>query len=358
MMLLTSAQAEALTGNRVESWRYELLTWSEAPTGSLDGVTGASFDFSNAATIRSGGTLSYQGKERVDWMRVRVQPWYTVRSGDVELSWPIGVFIPASPGTGYNEHGATQEVELYDKLLILDQDKVESVWSYPVGTVVTEAITALILSTGESHISIDASEETLSTAMVWEAGTTKLRIVNDLLSAINYFSLWADGRGYYRASKYLDPSSRGVVWSFEDGARSIYSPNFTHDEDAFNVPNKVILIGQSDGENEALVSTAYNQDPASPYSFENRGRWIALVETGVEATSQQVLDELAQRRLVDLSQVGSTLELRHAHIPLELNDAVRFKRQNGLEADGVVQKYTISTAVGALVSTTIREVTA
>lgn len=248
-------------------------------------------------------------------------------------------------------------MELYDKLLVVDQDAVETSYALDVGANVINSIADLILSTGEARVSITASAETLRTAMVWEAGTSKLRIINDLLSAINYFSLWVDGYGNFRAEPYVEPSRRGLSWSFFDNAESIYSPDFSHDFDTFKIPNKVILVSQSDGETEALTATAYDQRPDSPFSFEARDRWIAVTETNVEATSQAVLDALAQRRLKELQMVGSTYEISHALIPLDLNALVAFRRLDLIDALGVVQKFTLRTDVGALVTSTIREVT-
>lgn len=357
MIRLTEEETSALTTNRVESWRFELLTREEAPLGKLEGITSGTFDFSNAATIRSGGTLSYEGVFPVKWDEVRIQAWYTTRSpSGLDVTWPVGVFIPASPGENYTRFGITEDIDVYDKLLILDQDKVEGVWSYDVGEVVTDVIDALIRSTGETHLSLTDSGETLRTAQFWEPGTSKLRIINDLLSSINYFSIWVDGSGYFQANPHKAPSYRGVSWSFIDDHRSIYSAEFRHNQDSFDVPNRFVIVGQSDGEEEALTSVATNRDSLSPYSYERRGRWITQVEEGVEATSQEVLDALAARRLVDVSQVASTIEFPHSYIPLELNDAVTFRRGDRIDVLGVVEKYSISTGVGELVKTTIREV--
>src|SRR5690606_9088086 len=121
---------------------------------------------------------------------------------------------------------------------------------------------------------------------------------------------------------YVAPQDRGIAWSFVDDDKRIHMPDFSHDYDGFNVPNEVVLVGQSDGDTPALVATARNTDPGSPWSIPSRGGSITHTETGVEATSQFVLDNLAARRLTELTQVSSTFEVQHAWVPLELNDAV------------------------------------
>lgn len=353
----TVSPGDPLLTHRDESWRVDLLTHAEAGAGTIDGVTGGRLDFSVHDTIRSGGSIEVTGPALgTDWLNVRVQPWYVLSTPDGEVSWPLGVFLPAAPKSRHTDTGRIVDVELYDKLLILDQDKIETTYTVDAGAVVTDEVSDLISSTGETKVSLTGSAETLAAPMVWEAGTSKRRIINDLLASINYFAVWVDGWGRFRADPYVRPSGRGVRWTFADGAASISSPDFTQDEDGFAVPNKVVLVSRSDGASEALTAVATNTDSGSRWSYPSRRRWIVHAETGVEATSQEVLDGIAARRLAELSQVSAVYEIRHALIPLDLNDVVRFTRSTaGLdERVAVVQKMSVSMSTGALVSTTLR----
>lgn len=355
-MAFSPEDFKLLTGPREESWRYDILNLNNHRLGTLDEVTSASFEFSTFTTIRSSGQLESKAKG-IDWMKVRIQPWYTARGGGHELSWPIGIFIPAAPGTQYSGEGASQSIELYDKLQILVDDKVESTFSVAAGTNVTTQIKGLLSAAGEVKDAVTPSDAELRTSMVWEADTTKLQVINDLLAAINYFSLWVDGYGVFHGTPYIEPAARGIAWSFKDDSNSIYSPNFFNDRDDFSVPNKVQLVSTSDGETPALTAEATNEDPNSRYSYNQRGRWITMTELDVEAASQFTLNTLAQRRLIELSNVSSTFDISHALLPLELNSAVEFIRDTeDIRTTAVVQKMSFSTGVGEQVKTTIREV--
>jgi hypothetical protein len=350
---------DILTGPRNESWRVDVLNLNDAAAGSLDGITGGQFDYSIHNTIRSGGSLTYSGSQAINWPQIRLQPWYMLKdeADNVVKEWPLGVFIPSTPQTKYSETGAEIEVELYDKLLILDQDRVENTWSYDKGKKVTDAIREVIESAGDFHISITESPLTLAAPMVWEVDTTKLKIVNELLEAINYFSLWVDGYGFFRADPYKQPRSRGIAWEFVDNERSIYSPEFTHDEDGFNVPNKVIAIQKVEAEVEPLIAVATNEDPESPWSYQSRKRWISHTENDVEAADAATLGDIAARRLIDLSQVTSTFEIQSAMIPLELNSRVILKNEVAKkDLNAVLQGLSIGMATGELMTLTLREV--
>lgn len=351
-----------LTGHADESWRVDLLTLDDAPIGPLEGVEGGRLEYSVHDTIRSGGSLRIEGAAGLDWNSVRVQPWYTLTDAatGAEHSWPLGVFLPATPKAQHTDTGTTVEVELYDKLLVLDQDKVTGTYTVDKGAVVTTAVRSLILSAGEEKIALTASAERLSVPMVWEAGTPKLRIVNDLLDAINYFALWVDGWGVFRADPYLAPRSRAVRWEHIDNDESIYDPSFTHEADGFNVPNMVVAVASTNGDDEALVATARNEDPTSPWSYPARGRWIVHHEDNVDATSAAVLGQIAARRLVELSQVTSSFQISHYWVPQDLNDAVMLRNEQAdVSTRCVVQKMTVpwsATEPGQLVTTTLRAV--
>lgn len=356
-MDLTEPQIIAFSGHRAEAWRYDLLNIQDRKIGELDGVTGATFEFSVASTIRSSGSLECRAVG-IDWLKVRIQPWYTMEAEGEIVTWPIGVFIPASPGIRYSGDGINRTIDLYDKLQILDQDRIENTYSVAPGVVVTDEIKALLAGIGETRDAITPSSATVRNAMVWEADTSKLQIINDLLASVNFFSLWVDGYGVFQGTPYQPPGGRGISWIFEDNFKSIYSPDFFNDKDDFNVPNKVVLVSTSDGDTAALTAVATNEDPDSPYSFNQRGRWLTTTEKDIEVTSQTTLNLMVQRRMVELSEVSSTYDIEHALIPLNLNDAVKFIRSTeGISTVGVVQKMSFGTGVGEMVKTTIREVT-
>lgn len=355
-MALTTAEIVLLTGHRQERWVYRILDLQDRYLGVLREVTDASFEFSAFTEVRSSGRMTCRA-QGIDWLKVRIQPWYYVTNGTTSLSWPVGVFIPASPGVTYSGEGAIRNIDLYDKLQILVDDKVETTYSVPADTNVTDYISAMLTEIGETKTAITPSDATLRNAMVWEADTTKLKVINDLLESINYFSLWVDGYGIFQGTPYIAPAQRGSSWDFKDDSRSIYSPDFFNERDESTIPNKVQLISTSDGETPALEAVATNENPDSRFSYNQRGRWITTTEMDIETDSQVTLNALAQRRLVELSDVSSTYDISHALIPLELNAAVKFVRDTeSISVTGVVQKMSFSTDIGAQVKTTIREV--
>jgi hypothetical protein len=345
-----------LTINRTSSVRVELLTAAEAPAGTLVGVRGGSVVHTAAKSVHGSASLTVEDNgQAVDWLTVRIRPVITVQGyGDTAL----GVFLVSEAPEQWGDTGRAWPVKLLDKCTILDQDQVDAAYALDAGTVVTTAIVTLIASTGETNIAITPSAATLLNPLVWPAGTTKLQIINDLLSTINYFSLFCNGDGQYRGEPYVKPANRPSVWDFLDGSDCIYDPAFSKDVDLFGIPNKVIAITQGDGVTAALVSSATNADPTSPYSTVRRGRTITRTFTGVEAVDQPTLDAFALRRLIELTTPTASIDIAHAFVPAVLfNRAVRFRRAPAsIDARHVVSKTEVSLDPTALAKATLTEV--
>jgi hypothetical protein len=353
---------DPLTTHRQESWRVEVLDLQGRLVGELDTVTGGSLRSAIGDTLRHGGQLQVESdQEPPDWLSILLRIVYVLDTPAGEMSWSRGVYVPSSPRTHHYDGGWSADVELYSKLVILDGDHISHTWAVDAGQNPVEAARGVIERTAQgSEVMLTETTETLSAALTWDPDTSGLRIVNDLLAAANYFSLDVDGDGMFRADPYVRPQDRGIAWRFVDSADRIHVPEFDHEADGFDVPNEVVLIGQSDGETPALTAVALNDDPESPWSRPRRGRWITRTRSGVEATSLAVLDNMAARELAEASQVADTFEVRHLWVPQRLNDAALFEPPGKPAVRCVVQGWSenmFPSGGDPGVATTLRRVT-
>lgn len=345
--------ARVLTAAREESWEWRLLDLDNRMVGVLDGVVVAQLSFSVQARIKSGGRLEYRGQP-VDWLRHRIQPVYTARTAFGEMSWPLGVFIPSTPGVEYSDGEHTEQVELYDLLQVLDQD-VPAETVAAVGDPIVAAAQLIELAGGE----VDADEhgEMLAAPRVFDPELTRLQIVNELAEYAGFFSVAMSPDGRFQLHRYTAPGSRGVVWDFRDDALGVYLPELSRSQDLFNVPNRVKVVSAPTEADAVFVGVAQNDDPGDPASVPSRGRVVTQVDAGVEATSQRVVDEIAARRLVELASPAASVEITHALLPLALNSAVTFRfERGGIDVLGTVQRMDIDTSTGALCRTVLREI--
>jgi hypothetical protein len=289
------------------------------------------------------------------WMHARVRPVLEIEGLPEE---PLGVFLPAAPVEQWDESGGRQNIELLDRTSIISQDYVPTTYTVKANANVISEVRKLIASTGERVGSLTKSDETTTADMMWGAGTNKLTIINELLDSAGYFGLWADGHGQFRVEKYRSPKDRPVVYQMLDNKDSIYIPTLSIDRDIYSIPNRVIMTAQGSGESEGWTAVATNENEASPFSYQRRGRWVTDVQLGIEATSLENLQSKAERRLSQLSATQATFEVQHAPVPgLKVNDVIRFRR-NPADVDtlATVTKTSANFDPMSLAKTTLTEV--
>lgn len=347
-------EQEILTGNRNTSYYLDILNPDESFVARLDGVTDGKLDWIANALVKGGGDLTVTDvNQPINWLSSRIRPVMAIEGLPEQ---PLGIFLAAEAPDSW-DNGRTWAVKLLDKTTILDQDIITATYSVAAGTVVTTEIVAILTGAGITNYAITPSAATLAGALVWKPNTSKLRIVNDLLAAIGYFSLYANFNGQLIGEPYVLPADRALAYEFLDNSEGIYKPAFTRDVDIWKIPNRVVITGQGDGTTAALTSLAENTDPASPYSIPNRGV-KGYSEEGVEAADQATLDAYARRRLVELTTPTATIEIEHSPLPgLAVNQAVRFRRQPaGIDSRHVISKTRIVLDGKALATSSLREV--
>lgn len=341
-------------GARSPRWRVYLLDGQDQRLQLLDGVTGGSVEVSATTRLGGSGSLSLDDRgQDVDWLKHRVQITYDPGIVGVE-AWAVATMLLTSPRTTFMDGRRQFEVDLLSKMAVLDEDTTLDRYSLAPGKNIVQAVVELIKSTGETRIAVTESGATLSQAMTWDAGTPKLTIINDLLEAAGYWGLWCDGSGQYRIEPYRSPVQRPVSWEFQAGEAAIHKTGWQREQDLSTVPNRFVVVGQGSDESPAPVGVAENTNPESPYSYQARGRWITRTETGAEGT-QQVLTQLAERRLLAAMSPVAKLTVEHAIVPLEPAARVRFIG-DGYATDATIQKMSYQIAFDSQCSAEWREI--
>lgn len=348
--------------HRNEAWQFDLLDLENNLVGEVEGVEGGTLDFSIHNTIRSGGSLEYTG-EPVDWDRHRVRVWYILKHDGEEYGWPLGTFNVATGSYSHADTSVATTLTLYDNLLLLDQDGLDTFYTVTKGTPVMEALEQVVTSglVYSPGFTMDETTEVVRSDRVWEPTdeNTRLRIANDLAESINYGALDTNGYGGFESRHLGSAGSRGISWVFDYGQASIYNADFLHERDTANVYNKVVGFVEGDDESAGFTAVATDENPDSPWSFPARGRWVTgRVDPG-EAVTQTVLQERVERALRDSQQVASGFDIVHDVIPLKLNDAVTFQNEpGGFNLRAVVPSFTVTIDFegGSEMQTRLREV--
>lgn len=364
---MTNKHKALFSAYRVEKFWVNVLDENDVFLERLDGVEGGSITCSTDARIKRAGKLSVVSDKPTNWWgRKRLQPWVEVNG----FSWSLGVFIPTSPQQDHNSTGVSYEIDIHDKLVLLDEHAIPRTLTIPAGTTLVDWVIKTIKeATGEKRVNISRklidgryAHPTNARPLVWDAGESMLTIINDVLDFMGFFSLSVDTSGQFTSEPYVVPAERPVSWQFWEGMDSIYAPEFTHTQDLAGIPNRIVYTTQSTGVGEGeelnedfMISTWENHDPNSPYSYENRGRWITEVKTDAEAVDQQELDKMVKTRAENALEPMVKVEIETALLPIELNQIVDFKGDNyGLYAS--VRRFEFDLEPAGLMAVVLRKV--
>lgn len=351
------AAVDLLAGSRDVEWIYELVDGRSLRfVRTLRGVRNFRFENNVHATIRSGGSCVWQGAEDIDWMEHRLRAHQRISHRGQSLQWTVGTFIVESPTRVLTDktRGA-QELQLFDAMYRLDvQTSTVSEWVAHKGSNIIGTVRHLLDRQGLKH-AFEDSDEVFASQMSWEAGTTYLRMVNDMLASANFTAVYADPQGVLRSGPARAATSRGVAWTFRDDSTAMrYAPEVTHNRDTYSIPNEVLLIARSDDPDTPPMS-ASARDTSSPYGTMRRRMVITKVEE-VDAASQAILKARADLRLKEVQRPASTFTFQHLPLPLEMSQVVRFVRtRHDVDVLAVIEKTNFDDGTG-LAETTVREV--
>lgn len=337
--------------NRQIAFRYDLLDSQNNYKRALTTVMGGSISYNSLAEIKRTARFSIKDDGTINFLSDRIKPYcrlwvppgrvlaryYTflqasfpalheeIRLAPETGGWvefPLGVFILSTPPRRADAYGVvTREVEAYDLLQVLTDDKVEDRYTVTAGTNYIAAIKTLLDGAGLTQQNLTATDKTLPTDRDWGPGTKKLHIINNLLSAINYRSLYIDEDGFAVAKPYVSPASRASEYTYRDDDQSVIFPGPEQSLDLFAVPNKWVLV-VSEPDRDPLTATYINDNPNSPTSTVSRGRTIVDYREYVEAADQATLNARAERIAFEASQVYEKVIFETAIMPMHSDSDV------------------------------------
>jgi hypothetical protein len=312
-------------GFRRFTFRYELLDAGNVFVQDLDNIISCTIEQNWLADIKRSAKFSIAETGIIDYLSDRIKPhirtWLPPYGDNDYVEHPQGVFLLSSPTRNSDEQNrVTREVEAYDGLIVLTDDKVLTRYTVAAGTVYTAAVTTLL---GSMPKNVAPSAKTVPATKEWDPGTSKLKIINELLGAINYESLSFDEDGRAVAQAYRDPPSRAEEFVYGAGVAGLVVPNVDQELDLFDVANAWTLV-VSDPDRASLVSSYINSDPASPTSTVRRQRTIVDYRTEEDAADLAALNAKAARLAFEASQIFEAIDFSTALMPVHSgNDVFR-----------------------------------
>ena len=343
-------------GTRSLSFRYDRLNELNTYVEPLEWVESGSVSNNALADIKRVANFTMLDRGGINYLKDRVMPWARLAMpGGGFVEWPLGVFLLSTPDRVLGSDGIVRrEVEAYDQLLALQQDRVADRYTVAAGALYTDAINTLVFAFAAA---VTPSTLTLPSAMEWEPGTTKLRILGDLLGAINYESAFFDEWGTLICRPYQSPVTRSAEYTYQANEASVITGDVGQTLDLFDIPNKWVLV-KSEPDLPPLTGTYTNDNPLSPTSMVSRGRVIVDFRTETDAADQTTIDAKAERLAFSASQIFENIQFSTALMPMHSNADVVGLNIPGLAIDAKYSEHTwdMPLEVGAKMTHTVRRV--
>lgn len=233
-----------------------------------------------------------------------------------------------------NDYGQSYtEIEAYDGGFLPSRYRTENIIHFSAGANYVDVIQALLIEAGVEKIIATADSATLTNDREdWEIGTTYLEIINALLAEINYESLWFDNNGFARIApkRVADPDT--VHHKYTSGQYSILSVPRSQETDIFDKYNVFVAYVDSADNDELMIATAVNDDPASILSVQNRGRIQAPPQRLDNIASQDELqayvDNWKSKSMMSTETVSISTAIDKSH---EILDTVQLEDSIYLE---------------------------
>ena len=330
-----------------------------APTKRMDAAaeikTALSGTFSPYVTDADGRRVE------PDWMADEIEPVLIVDGAEA----PLGVYA-ASRVTPVEANGVRSlQIEAFDRCWRVRDSKAEGRLFFAAGTNYVTAAEQLLVAAGIAVVLATPTAETLSEDREWDIGTSRLTVVNTLLSEINYNPLYFTDEGYAVLEPASVPTAAALKHRISDDPDDLAAgadrvdpllPVISRTTDVYNAPNVFVAWCANPEKTENMVARAENNNPQSPLSISRRGRRIVQVTQVDNIASQEELQAFVDRQRNDSLISGETIEFSTALLPgYGVRDVVALK-YGDLSALCILQGYTMELRVGGTMRMTLERV--
>lgn len=260
-----------------------------------------SVSLNSLAEIKRTGrfTISEVDAKDIDFLNDRLRPVVIIDDKEYRL----GTFLLPSPTRKTQKGIITRDIEAYDVLQILKEDRITSRLFYRKGSRYEDIIRQMVNSAGIKNVLLEKTDSVLKRDREFEIGTSKLDVCNQLLQETNYTTLFTDENGVVKAKKYILPNARKIEISYLANELDITVRDSAVDEyDLFNIPNVWVII-VSNGETEPMKAVYRNDNPADRTSTVARGRNIVDFREVSDIADQTTLNNYVKRVAYDSSNI-------------------------------------------------------
>ncbi len=245
-----------------------------------------------------------------------IRVWLDARQAGESSHTPLFTGWTTSPTISIDGYRKNQTLECYSVLKTARDVLLDRGWYAPANADAVYIIKDLLRVTGSNVTVEDGVEEqkiNLKYAVIAEQNENHLSMADYILSIIGW-GIRINGYG----NVIIGPKNTNHVAVFDARGNDILEPKLEVSFDWYSCPNvfRAVMDNQ--------VAIAKDENDASPYSIQNRGREIWAEETSCSLKEEETLSAYAYRRLKELQQVSRTVSYDRRFIPdIDVGNCIR-----------------------------------
>ena len=265
------------------------------------------------ADLKMSFSGSFVPDDRVDWLTDRIRPELILDG----VSYPLGIFLPATVRDRETESTKSVSVEAYDQCWLVRDYSTDTPVALASGTNYITAVQTLLVQAGISQNIATANAATLAELRAdWDIGTGYLKIVNELLDEINYKPLWFNEQGLAILEPKKTPTAANIQHLLDNSqVKSLMLPAVSRETDIYSAPNVYVCVCANPDKTANMVATSQNDNVNSPLSVARRGRSIVKTVKLNNIASQQELQRYADMLIQETMYAGETIEITTGIFP-------------------------------------------
>ena len=253
----------------------------------------------------------------VNWMTDEIQVILTIDG----IQHSLGILIPTTVTPAKDGTTESLSIQAYDRCWVVKDTCSASPVYLNAGDSYVNTVESLLVSSGIGLISKSESDAVLPEARQdWDAGESYLKICNDLLSEINYKSVWFNSDGIAVLEPVNTPIAENIQHTMTNrkinpridadiGIISV-TPTFSSTTDIYSMPNVFLCVCSNADKSAGMRAISENTNPQSPLSINRRGRRITKVVSLNNIASQDELQAYADRLRNESMFSGEVIQVK------------------------------------------------
>lgn len=377
---------EFSSGMRSTDVRYALLDKDNVYKKDLATVLSGSISYNADAPIKKTAKFSIVDDGSIDYMNDRIMPYLRIGnpSGyyisrepsflnmvhifeneakfvEGEHRWndyPLGIFTLDSPKMYDDVEYIIRDINAFDLTYTIQQNKTPTRIEIPEGDLYYPNIIEILSKSGAIHHVIEYVDKRAPRTLEYEAGTSYLTIVNDLLVQAGMEELNVTNDGVMVSRIYEPPSDKNVTRKYHDDTKSVIIlgvENIMDMSEAYNV----FTVVRTNADEAPMVCTFENNNPNDPFSTVNRGRSIVDFRKVSDIADKDALEKLVMKMVSESSKKHGTIKfktpLMHDH---QFGEVIDFRyEQLGIEGIYEEISWDMDLTVGGIMTHEMRTTT-